>query len=201
MTTGTNRVTAGGGRKRGPDSSHALDPACARSYAAEPECFVCRGGSGAYSSGEYAGGRSARQRRARAASSASMMRVIAVPSAHCSARAAASARAVVIERAQARVGLGRGRGPSRPRRPWARRRGRGVPARILLWMPADMPSPASAAAMMPARSPCAASSVAAVFSPMPATPGRPSEESPRSVAKSAYWLGSTPYLRDDGRHR
>ena len=57
-----------------------------------------------------------------------------------------------------------------------------------------MPVPASAAAMMPGRSPCAARSVAAVFSPMPATPGSPSDASPRRVAKSAYWLGSTPYL-------
>src|SRR3954469_16713154 len=48
--------------------------------------------------------------------------------------------------------------------------------------------------MMPFRSPCFSSSDAAVFSPMPGTPGRPSEASPRMVAKSAYWLGSTRYL-------
>ena len=49
---------------------------------------------------------------------------------------------------------------------------------------------------MPRRSPYFSSSEAAVFSPMPATPGRPSDASPRSVAKSAYWLGSTPYFSD-----
>ena len=38
------------------------------------------------------------------------------------------------------------------------------------------------------------SRVAAVLSPTPATPGRPSEASPRSVARSAYWRASTPYL-------
>ena len=38
------------------------------------------------------------------------------------------------------------------------------------------------------------SSVAAVFSPTPATPGRPSEVSPRMVAKSAYWRASMSYL-------
>ena len=38
------------------------------------------------------------------------------------------------------------------------------------------------------------SRLAAVFSPMPATPGSPSDASPRSTAKSAYWLGRTPYF-------
>ena len=48
--------------------------------------------------------------------------------------------------------------------------------------------------MMPSRSPYASSSEAAVFSPTPATPGSPSEASPRMVAKSAYWLGRTRYF-------
>ena len=38
-------------------------------------------------------------------------------------------------------------------------------------------------------SPNRPSSVAAVFSPIPPTPGSPSEASPRRVAKSAYWCG------------
>ena len=44
-------------------------------------------------------------------------------------------------------------------------------------------------------SPKRLSSVAAVFSPIPATPGRPSEASPRRVAKSAYWRGVDVVLR------
>ena len=43
-------------------------------------------------------------------------------------------------------------------------------------------------------SPNRLSSVAAVLSPTPATPGSPSEASPRSVAKSAYCAASMPYL-------
>ena len=43
-------------------------------------------------------------------------------------------------------------------------------------------------------SPNRPSSVAAVLSPTPATPGSPSEASPRRVAKSAYWRASTPYF-------
>ena len=52
----------------------------------------------------------------------------------------------------------------------------------------------AAAAMRASRSTNCCSRLAAVFSPMPATPGSPSDASPRSTAKSAYWLGRTPYL-------
>ena len=51
---------------------------------------------------------------------------------------------------------------------------------------------------MPSRSPYCCSRLAAVLSPTPLTPGRPSDGSPRSAAKSAYCSGRTPYLRDHG---
>ena len=50
-------------------------------------------------------------------------------------------------------------------------------------------------------SPNRLSRVAAVFSPTPATPGSPSEASPRRVAKSAYWRASMPYFVADHSRR
>ncbi len=44
----------------------------------------------------------------------------------------------------------------------------------------------------PSRSPYLVSSLAAVFSPTPGTPGRLSEGSPRSAASSTYCDGGTP---------
>ena len=43
-------------------------------------------------------------------------------------------------------------------------------------------------------SPNRLSRVAAVLSPTPATPGSPSDASPRRVAKSAYCAASMPYF-------
>ncbi len=48
--------------------------------------------------------------------------------------------------------------------------------------------------MMPSMSSNRWRRVAAVLSPTPFTPGRPSDASPRRVAKSAYWRALTAYF-------